>query len=91
MSHKHGDIPALLNIRKMTLIEKKPSLEVSKKVLFSSVMLSVITKLMHECMNLICVIENLYGIVQYGLRKQRSTTDCVFIVDNAIKEPGLKH
>ena len=54
-------------------------------------MLSVITKLMHECMNLICVIENLYGIVQYGLRKQRSTTDCVFIVDNAIKEPGLKH
>ena len=42
-------------------------------------------------MNLICERENLYGIVQYGFRKQRSTTDCVFIIINAIKEARLKH
>ena len=91
---KQGDIPAVLNTGKMTLIDKKePSLEVSKKrpLTVSSVLLSVITKLLHARMNAICERENLYGIVQYGFRKQRSTTDCVFIIINAIKEARRKH
>ena len=90
----NGDVPAILNTGKMTLIDKKePSLEISKKrpLTVSSVLLSVITKLLHERMNLICERENLYGIVQYGFCKQRSTTDCVFIIINAIKEARRKH
>ena len=89
-----GDVPEILNTGKMTLIDKKePSLEVSKKrpLTVSSLLLSVLTKLLHERMNLICERENLYGIVQYGFRKQRSTTDCVFIIINAIKEAKRKH
>ena len=89
-----GDIPAILNTGKMTLIDKKePSLEVSKKrpLTVSSLLLSVLTKLLHERMNVICEREDLYGIVQYGFRKQRSTTDCVFIIINAIKEAKRKH
>jgi len=89
-----GDVPEILNTGKMTLIDKKePSLEVSKKrpLTVSSLLLSVLTKLLHERINLICERENLYGIVQYGFRKKRSTTDCVFIIINAIKEAKRKH
>ena len=87
-------VPAILNTGKMTLIDKKePSLEVTKKrpLTVSSLLLSVLTKLLHERMNFICEREDLYGIVQYGFHKQRSTTDCVFIIINAIKEAKRKH
>jgi len=42
-------------------------------------------------MNIICEREGLYGIIQYGFRKQRSTTDCVFIILSAIKTARRKH
>ena len=89
-----GDVPKIYNTGKMTLIDKKePSLEINKKrpLTVSSVMLSVITKILHARMNVICERENLYGIVQYGFRKQRSTTDCVFIILSAIKTARRKH
>ena len=91
---KEGDIPNVFNTGKMTLIDKKePSLEISKKrpLTVSSVMLCVITKILHARMNIICEREKLYGIVQYGFRKQRSTTDCVFIILSAIKTARRKH
>ena len=91
---RDGDIPQVFNTGKMTLIDKKePSLEITKKrpLTVSSVMLCVITKIIHARMNIICEREGLYGIIQYGFRKQRSTTDCVFIILSAIKTARRKH
>ncbi|XP_023328114.1 uncharacterized protein LOC111701175, partial [Eurytemora carolleeae] len=72
----------------MTLIDKKePSLEVSKKrpITVSSVMLSIITKIIHKRMNKICEREGFYGSVQYGFRQKRSTTDCVLMILAALR------
>ena len=74
-----------LQTGKMTLIDKKePSLEVINKcpLTASRVILSVFTKLLHKRMNIICERE---GEVQYGFRKNRSTTDFVFLILAAIR------
>ncbi|XP_023345051.1 uncharacterized protein LOC111714221 [Eurytemora carolleeae] len=83
-----GKVPGALQTGKMTLIDKKePSLEVSKKrpITVSSVMLSIITKIIHKRMNKICEREGFYGSVQYGFRQKRSTTDCVLMILAALR------
>ena len=83
----NGDIPTILNTGKITLINKKElSLEVPKKrpLTVYSLLLNELTKLLHEQINLTCGRENLYGIVQYGFRNQRSMTNCVFSIINFI-------
>ena len=89
-----GCVPEILQTGKMTLIDKKePSLEASKKrpLTVSSVFLSIITKIMHKRMGTVCERENLYGFVQYGFRKNRSTTDCVLMILAAIRTAKRKH
>ena len=85
---KTGVVPEDLQIGKMTLIDKKePSLEVIKKrpLTVSSVILSMLTKILHKRMNEICEREGFYGSVQYGFRKNRSTSDCVFLILAALR------
>ena len=85
---KTGVVPEDLQIGKMTLIDKKePSLEVIKKrpLTVSSGVLSVLTKILHKCMNEICEREGFYGLVQYGFRKNRSTSDYVFLILAALR------
>ena len=89
-----GYVPDSLQTGKMTLIDKKePSLDKQKKrpLTVSSVFLSVVTKLIHERMSTICEEQGFYGSVQYGFRKKRSTTDCVFIILAAIRKAKRKH
>ena len=59
-------MPWSLQVGKITLIDKKePSLEVTKKrpITVSSVILSIITKIVHKRMNKICKSEGFYGPV----------------------------
>ena len=73
----------------MTLIDKKePSLEVMKKrpLTVSSIVLSAVTKLLHKHMSAVCKQEGFLGSLQFGFRKKRSTTDCVFILLAAIRK-----
>ena len=89
-----GIIPESLQAGKMTLIDKKEkSLEVKKKrpLTVSSVILSVMTKILQRRMDPICEREGFYGSVQYGFRKRRSTADCVFIILAAVRAARRKH
>ena len=84
-----GEVANSLQTSIMTLIDKKePSLEITKKRLLtvSSVILSVITKLVHKRMSVVCEIEGFLGLTQYGFRKQRSTIDCVFLLLAVIRK-----
>ena len=67
-----GSVPSSLQTGKLTLIDKKePSLDVMKKrvITVSSVVISVITKIVHKRMNTICEREGFYGPIQYGFRQ----------------------
>ena len=78
----------------MTLIDRKePSLEVTKTrpLTVSSVILSVVTKLLHKRMSAVFVSEGFLGLIQYGFWKQRSTTDCVFLLLAAIRKAKYNH
>ena len=78
----------------MTLIDKKePSLEVAKKrpITVSSVMLSMVTKIVQKRMDSICEREGFYGPVQYGFRSRKSTVDCVFMILAALRKAKRKH
>ena len=89
-----GKVPESLLTGKMTLIDKKkPSLLVSGKrpLTVSSVILSLITKIVHARMDPICEREGFYGPVQFGFRKGRSTSDCVFILLAAIRRAKKKN
>ena len=87
-----GSVPGLLQTGKLTLIDKKePSLDVTKKSqLLSSVVLSVITKIVHKHMNTICEREGFYGPIQYGFRQKRSTTYCVLMILAALRSAKRK-
>ena len=91
---QEGKVPESLQTGKMTLIDKKkPSLLVSGKrpLTVSSVLLSIITKIIHSRMDPICEQEGFYGPVQFGFRKGRSTSDCVFILLSAIRRAKKKN
>ena len=93
-SIQEGRVPEILQVGKMTLIDKKePSLEVNKKrpLTVSSVVLSVLTKIVHKRMNEICEREGFYGHIQYGFRQKRSTVDCVFMILAALRAAKRKH
>ena len=90
---KEGQVPESLAVGKMTLIDKKaPSLFVKDKrpLTVSSVLLSVITKILHGRLDPICEAEGYYGAVQYGFRKNLSMSDCVFILLAAIRRAKRK-
>ena len=83
-----GQVPECLGMGKMTLIDKKaPSLFVKDKrpLTVSSVLLSILTKVLHARLDSVCEAKGYYGQVQYGFRRNRSTTDCVFMLLSAIK------
>ena len=91
---QEGKVPESLQTGKMTLIDKKkPSLLVSGKqpLTVSSVVLSIITKVIHSRMDPICEREGFYGPVQFGFRKGKSTSDCVFILLSAIRRAKKKN
>ena len=68
----------------MTLIDKKePSLEASKK---RPLTVSSVFKILHK---ILCVKEKIF--VQYGFRKNRSTTDCVFMILAAMRTAKKRH
>ena len=86
---QEGVVPECLLPCAMTLIDKKgPSFEIKDKrpLAVSSVMLSIITKVLNIRMGRICEDNNLFGDVQYGFRSNRSTSDCVFILLAAIRK-----
>ena len=86
---KQGYIPECLQTGRMTLIDKKqPSLLVTGKcpLTVSSVILNLFTKIIHQQMDKICEEEGLYGPVQYGFRKGKSTSECVFVLLSAIRQ-----
>ena len=71
----------------MSLIDKNsPSLFVHEKrpLKVSSILLSVITKIVHKRMNKVCEREGFYGSCQFGFCQNCSTTDCVFFLLAAI-------
>ena len=71
----------------MSLIDKKTlSLFVKDKhpLTVSSILLSIITKIVHNQMNKVCEREGFYRSCQFGFRQSRSMTDCVFILMAAI-------
>ena len=89
-----GEVATSLQTGRMTLIDKKgPSLEITKKRLLtvSSVILSIITKLFNKRMSAVCEREGFLGSTQYGFRKQRSTTDCVFLLLAPIRKAKQNH
>ena len=89
-----GDVPESLMIGQITLIDKKePSLLLNKKrpLCVSSVILSVVTKILHSRMDKVCERDGLYGKIQYGFRKGRSTSDCVFMLLAAIRKAKKKN
>ena len=75
-----GQVPESLAVRKMILIDKKaPSLFVKDKgpLTVSSVLLSVITKILHGRLDPICEAEGYYGAVQYSFRlRQIAYSSC---------------
>ena len=90
---QEGEVPESLFIGKMTLIDKKePSLLVGKKcpLCVTSVMLRLVTKILHARMDKVCEREGFYGKVQYGFRKGRSTSECVFMLLAAIRKAKKK-
>ena len=83
-----GQVPDSLAGGKMRLIDKKaPSLLVKDKhnLTVLSVLLSVITKILHSRLDPISEAEGYYGAVQYGFRKNWSMSDCIFILLAAIQ------
>ena len=88
-------VPSILQIGKMTLInKKKPSLEVKNKgpLTVSSIFQSVIAKLIKNLMDPICEEHGFFfGSVQFRFRSERSMADCVFMILVAIKEAKQKH
>ena len=89
-----GEVPQALLVGKMTLIDKKePSLLVSKKrpLCVTSTLLSVLTKIVHSRMDKVCEQQGFYGSAQYGFRKGRSTTECVFMLLAAIRKAKKKN
>ena len=89
-----GEVATSLQTGRMTLIDKKePSLEITKKrtLTVSSIILSIITKLVHKRMSSVCEREGFLGAAQYGFRRQRSTTDCVFLLLAAIRRAKRNH
>ena len=63
----------------MKVDEKRP-------LTVSSIILSIITKILNERMMEICEREGFFGEVQYGFRKKKSTTDCLFLLLAAIRK-----
>ena len=57
----------------------------------SSIILSVITKLVHKRVSAVCAREGFLGSAQYGFRRQLSTTDCVFLLLAAIRKAKRNH
>ena len=89
-----GEEPASLQTGLRTLINKKElAMEIMKKrpLTVSSIVLSVVTKLLHKCMSEVCEREGFLSSVQYGFRKKRSTMDCVFLLLAAIGKACRKH
>ena len=91
-----GVVPDSLLTGKITLIDKKaPSLLVANKrpLRVSSSLLFVYTKLIHSQMDPICEKKGYYGDIQYRFWSNRSNSDCVFMLLEAIrrtkKEKGL--
>ena len=67
-----GEVASTFQTGWMTLIDKKePSLEVTKKrpLTVSSLILSMVTKLLHKRMSAVCKRGGFLGSVQYGFRK----------------------
>ena len=88
-----GETPESLNSGKMTLIDKKEaSLSVNKKrpLTVSSILQSVLTKLLSKRMGKICERENFYGDTQYGFRAGKSTTDCILLLLAAVRKARRK-
>ena len=75
-----GQVPESLAVGKMTLIDKNaPLLLVKDKgpLTVSSVLLSVITKILHGRLDPICEAEGYYGAVQYSFRlRQIAYSSC---------------
>ena len=94
LMRQQGYIPECLQTRRMTLIDKKqPSLLVTGKrpLTVSSILLIMFTKILHERMDKFCEQEGLYGPVQYGFRKGRSTPDCVLVLLAAVRRAKKKN
>ena len=88
-----GQTPQILNVGKMTLIDKKEaSMQISKKrpLTVSSQLQSIITKVLNERMNKICERMGYFGTTQYGFRSSRSTSDCIFLLLRAITKARKK-
>ena len=76
-----GSVLGSLQVGKMTLIDKQePFLDVTKKRPIAVKSSVILTKIIHKRMNKICEREGFYGLVQYGFRQKRSTTDCVLML-----------
>ena len=82
-----GQTPQILNVGKMTLIDKKEaSMQIGKKcpLTVSSQIQSIITKILNERMSKVCERLGYFGSTQYGFRTSRSTSDCIFLLLRAL-------
>ena len=88
-----GQTPHILNVGKMTLIDKKESsMQISKKrpLTVSSQLQSIITKVLNERMNKVFERMGFFRPTQYGFRSSRSTSDCIFLLLRAITKARKK-
>ena len=88
-----GSVLGSLQVGKITLIDKQePFLVVTKKRPIAVKSSVILTKIIHICMNKICETERegFYGLVQYGFRQTRSTTDCVLKNLSALRSAKRK-
>ena len=89
-----GEEPASLQTGLRTLINKKElAMEIMKKrpLTVSSIVLSVVTKLFHKHMSLVCERKGFLSSFQYVFMKKRSSTDCFFLLLDAIRKACCKH
>ena len=87
-------VPESLLVGNMTIIDKKESSHlVGKKrpLCVTSVVLSVITKVIHKQMDKVCEREELYSKVQYSFRKGRSMKECVFMLLAASRKAKIRN
>ena len=88
-----GETPEILNSGKMTFINKKEtSLSVTKKrpLKVSSILQSVLLKLLSKRMGKIFKREKFYGDTQYGFRSGKSTKDCILVLLAAVRKASRK-
>jgi len=86
-----GSVLGSLQVGKITLIDKQePFLVVTKKRPITAKSSVILTKIIHKRINKICEREGFYGLVQYGFRQTRSTTDCVLKNLSALRSAKRK-